>query len=103
MQVGPGTPWGDAGWVHCEIAPRATMLCRKRSLRVRRNKQVRQEAQRSTQEVRMLREHDEELKGWHDYSKNPGANLTYHISPPAQKHYFNNYLKPKVDNLLSKL
>jgi hypothetical protein len=51
----------------------------------------------------MLREHDEELKGWHDYSKNPGANLTYHISPPAQKHYFNNYLKPKVDNLLSKL
>ena len=51
----------------------------------------------------MLREHDEELKGWNDYSKTPGAKLTYHISPQAQKHYFNNYLKPKVDNLLSKL
>ncbi len=51
----------------------------------------------------MLREHDEELKGWHDYSKNPGAKLSYHISPQAQKHYFNNFLKPKLDNLLSKL
>jgi len=51
----------------------------------------------------MLREHDEEMKGWKDYSRNPGAQLTYHISPQAQKHYFNTVLKPKVDNLLSRL
>lgn len=51
----------------------------------------------------MLREHDEELKGWLDYSRNPGAKLSYHISPQAQKHYFNTHLKPKLDNLLSRL
>ena len=51
----------------------------------------------------MLREHYEEMKGWYDYSKNPGAKLDYHISPQAQKFYFNTHLKPKLDNLLSRL
>lgn len=51
----------------------------------------------------MLKEHDEEIKGWKDYSRNPGRSLNYHISPMAQKYYFNNYLKPKVDSLLSRL
>ena len=50
----------------------------------------------------MLREHDEEIKGWKDYSKKPGMQFKLIHIPMVQKYYFNNYLKPKVDNLLSK-
>ena len=39
----------------------------------------------------MLREHDEEIKGWVDYSRNPGCSLNYHISPMAQKYYSVSY------------
>ena len=48
----------------------------------------------------MLQIHDKEMKGYIEYSDNPGCNLTYHISPDAQEYYFNNYIKPKLDNLL---
>ena len=41
----------------------------------------------------MLREHDEEIKGWIDYSRNQDAIKSIYIM--AQKYYFNNYLKPK--------